>query len=274
MKIAIVTPYYKEADEILLHCRESVLEQTRPCEQFMVADGFPNPLVKKLGVHAMELPFAHNDAGNTPRVLAALSAFTLGYDAVAFLDADNWYYPDHLERMVALKERTGAAVCTASRSMHRPDGSYMFDDDKNDGVLHVDTNCLFLTREAMPLVARWSMIPPELRTMGDTVYWQSIRRSGLVHAHERRPSVAYRTTYENDFRRLGEALPEGGKTVEETGASIRWVRSLGPAQRRRMNREIGWPGNLVVRAERRLHDFLAARKSRASAERAGPVAAE
>ena len=171
-------------------------------------------------MHSIELPFAHNDGGNTPRVLASISAFTSGYEAVAFLDADNWYYPDHIERMVALRDRTGAAICSASRSMHRPDGSYMFDDVKNDGRAHVDTNCLFLTREAMPLLVRWSMIAPELRTILDTVYWQTVRVSGLSYAHDPKPSVAYRTTYENDFRRLGEPLPKGVKTLEDTGASI------------------------------------------------------
>ena len=143
--------------------------------------------------------------------------------------------------------------------MHRPDGSYMFDDVKNDGCAHVDTNCLFLTREAMPLLARWSMIAPELRTILDTVYWQTVRVSGLSYAHDPKPSVAYRTTYENDFRRLGEPLPNGVKTVEDTGASIRWFKSLRRTQRQRMSREIGWPGSLFVRAERRLHYFLAAR---------------
>ena len=125
MRVAVITPYYKEPNELLEQCRASVLDQTVACDQVFVADGFPNAVVG--GWHAKHfiLPNAHGDAGNMGRVIGSLSAFAQGYDAVAFLDADNWYRPDHIQRLLELHRRTGAAVCTSRRSMHRADGSYM-----------------------------------------------------------------------------------------------------------------------------------------------------
>jgi glycosyltransferase involved in cell wall biosynthesis len=137
MRIAVITPYCKEADQVLEQCHRSVLDQTITCDRFLIADGFPNPTVEGWRAKKFELPDAQGHGGNWPCVLGSISAFNQGYDAVAFLDADNWYPPDNLERLVDLHARTGAAVCTAGRTMHRLDGSYMFDDDKNNGRSHV-----------------------------------------------------------------------------------------------------------------------------------------
>lgn len=130
MRVAVITPYYKEPNELLEQCRASVLDQTVACDHVFVADGFPNAVVGRWRAKHFILPNAHGDAGNMARVIGSLSAFAQGYDAVAFLDADNWYRSDHIQRLLELHRRTGAAVCTSRRSMHRADGSYMFDDSK------------------------------------------------------------------------------------------------------------------------------------------------
>ena len=224
----------------------------------MVADGFPNGQVDDWRVRSLVLPYSHNDIGNTPRVIGSLSAFSAGYDAVSFLDADNWYQPDHIEEMVDLQKRTGAIVCTSNRSLHRPDGSYMFDDDKNDGVNHVDTNCFFLLRASMRIVARWAMMPRQLSPISDTIYLQTIKRANLAHAHahDAAPTVCYRTTWEFDFRRLGEPLPEGVKYLEMTTAPFQWFKALSSAERKRIRDELDWPLGLPARARRKLSLLL------------------
>jgi len=241
MRIAVITPYYKESDAILAQCHQSVLDQTAACDHILVADGFPKRSVTGWPVKHYVLPSAHGDGGNLARIIGSISAFNLDYDAVAFLDADNWYQPDHISRLVALQARTGAAVCTSNRSMHRLDGSYMFDDDKNDGRSHVDTSCFFFTRAALPVIAHWAQIPKELAAALDTVYWSSIRSSRLRCAHEPHPTVCYRTPYESDYRRMGEAMPEGGKNLALTDQPFRWFKSLLAEDRWRIWREFGWP---------------------------------
>src|SRR5262249_19239467 len=145
LRVAVITPYYREPTEVLRHCHESVLRQTFPCTHLMAADGHPREDVSRWAVEHIILPGPHHDCGNTARGLRALSAMNRGYDAVAFLDADNWYHPDHIESMVDLHRRTGAAVCTASRTIHRADGSLMCaGGEESDGESHVDTSCFFI----------------------------------------------------------------------------------------------------------------------------------
>ncbi len=255
MKIAVVTPYYKETDEVLTQCHQSVVDQIVRCDHYLVADGFPNPIVDTWDVKRIDLADAHADCGNTPRVLGSLSAFNSGYDAVAFLDADNWFRPDHIGRMAELHRRSGADVCVSNRSMWRPDGSYMFDDDKNDGRRHVDTSCLFMTRSIFSVLARWAAMPKQLGPVCDTVYWETIKEAGLSVAHDPTPTVCFRTTYESDFRRLGEPFPSGVKSVASTDAPFDWIASQPPAARRRIRRELGWPLSIRSRLSRRLGTF-------------------
>ena len=169
LRVAVVTPYCGEPLETLLHCHESVRGQSYPCTHFLVADGHPRAEVSGWAAEHVILPKAHKDVGNTPRAVGSLSAMNQGYDAVAYLDADNWYYPGHVEAMVNLCQRTGAAVCTAGRSIHRLDGSLMYvDAHESDGQKHVDTSCLFLTRAAFRVLPVWAMMPPQLAPAGDT----------------------------------------------------------------------------------------------------------
>lgn len=257
MKIAVITPYFKEEDDILAQCHRSVLDQTVPCDHLLVADGFPKTIVDTWQARHMILPQAHADIGNMPRILGSLSAFNLGYEAVAFLDADNWYHADHIERMVRLHQSTGAVICTSNRSMHRPDGSYMFDDDKNDGKKHVDTNCFFITRPAIPVLARWAAMPRQLSPISDTVYWETIKRARLPRAHHDSPTVCYRTTWESDFQRMAEPLPDGVKRPEMTNAPYRWIKALSMSERRRVRHELGWPPGLFTKVMRRLQAMKA-----------------
>ncbi len=166
MKVAVITPYYRESLAWLRQCHESVLAQTHPCRHFMVADGFANEAVAGWDLSHTVLPRAHADYGNTPRAVGALQAHTEGYDAVAFLDADNWFYPEHIAAMVRLHQETGAVVCTATRTLHRLDGSLMFVDRESDGDKHADTNCMFFTRALFKLLPLWVMMPIQMSTTG------------------------------------------------------------------------------------------------------------
>ncbi len=241
MRVAVITPYYKEPDALLEQCHASVLDQTFPCDHIFVADGFPKAAIGGWRAKHFTLANAHGDAGNMARVIGCLSAFAQGYDAIAFLDADNWYRTDHIQRLLELQRRTGADVCTSRRSMHRADGTYMFDDLKSDGRTHVDTNCLLLTRAALPIIARWAYMPRELYPVGDSVYWSSIRTSRLSRAHEPVATVCYRTTWEADYKRMGEPIPAGSKTLAFTDQPYHWFKSLPARDRWRIWQEFGFP---------------------------------
>jgi hypothetical protein len=240
MRVAVITPYYREPLDILRNCHQSVMNQTHPCTHFMVADGFPVAEVATWPVRHNTLSAAHDDVGNTPRAVGSLCAMNEGFEAIAFLDADNWYYPEHIETMVKLHERTGAAVCSTVYSIHRLDGSFMFVDPQSDGVNHVDTNCYFLTREAFRLLPQWAMMPPQMGAIGDKVMWSLVVDLKLPRAHNPTPTVAFRSRYELHYLQIGEKPPEGAKTSDNSfGKAARWWMEMSPEVRDEWKRRMG-----------------------------------
>jgi FkbM family methyltransferase len=218
MKIAIVTPYHREQDHILEVCLKSVADQSyKNCRHFLVADGFPNALVAKWEVSHIILPSAHGDTGNLARCIGAIYAVSEGFDGIAFLDADNWYTPDHIGRLVELHKRTGASVCTSGRTIHRLDGSFMYL-DKGDSNKFIDTSCLCIFRSAFDLLPLWGMMPPKFGEFGDRVMWQAILERGLSRSHSPNPTVGFRSQYAASYRGIGEKPPPNAKKNVSTRA--------------------------------------------------------
>jgi glycosyltransferase involved in cell wall biosynthesis len=232
LRVAVVTPYHGEAPEILKACRGSVRNQIYSCTHVLVADGLPRPRMQNAGTLHIVLPRAHHDNGNTARMIGAMSAVNQGFDAIAFLDADNWYEPDHIARMVALHRRTGAEVCTAGRMIVREDGSPMFVDWESNGVDFTDTSCLWLTGRALTLLPLWGMMPVAAGPIGDRVFWRAVLNQGLSLAHDPSPTVAFRTRYRFHYERAGETPPDGAKTVEMVQDCADWFASAGDAAAR------------------------------------------
>ncbi len=99
--ICVVTPYYREDRAILQRCLESVRRQAFAVDHLLVADGFPQDWLDAAPVRHIRLDRAHGDYGNAARGVAALLAIAEKYQAIAFLDADNWYADNHLETCFA-----------------------------------------------------------------------------------------------------------------------------------------------------------------------------
>jgi glycosyltransferase involved in cell wall biosynthesis len=214
LRVAVITPYYDEPLEVLRQAHESVMQQTHPCTHFLIADGHPNDHVRQWTAEHTVLARAHADNGNTPRAIGSICAASEGFDAIAYLDADNWFHPTHVARMVELHQRTGAPVCTATRSIHRHDGSLMYvDRDESDGKDMVDTSCLFLARGAFRALPLWAMIPRHLAPVCDRVFWKSLRTHGYATAHCDEATVAFRTRYAVHYANVGEVPPEGSKVI-------------------------------------------------------------
>jgi hypothetical protein len=233
MRVAVITPYYRELPEILQQCHASVAGQSHSCKHFLVADGHPDPQAGAWPVEHLVLSKPHGDSGNTPRAIGSLSAMNQGYDAIAYLDADNWYYRNHIEAMVEMHLRTGAWVCTGTRTIHRFDGSLMYADRyESDGKDMVDTSCLFITRAAFRVLPIWAMMPLELAPICDRIIWRAIQTRRYSCAHLPEPTVAFRTQYECHYQGLGEQPPPGTKSnAESTGKAFQWWNSLTAEQR-------------------------------------------
>jgi len=225
VRVAIVTPYCRESEDVWQTCINSVCAQTHPSQHVLVADGSPRSC--PAGAAAITLPAPHGDNGNTARAVGSIYAVANGFDAIAYLDADNWYAPSHVAAMVSLARTTGAEVCVAARTIHRQDGSLMFRDRlDSDGVRRADTSCLFLTRPAFSLVSLWATMPRELSPICDRLFWGAVCAAKLRCSTHDVPTVAFRTQYAAHYEAIGERAPAGSKTrANSTDPALEWLRA-------------------------------------------------
>lgn len=234
MKIAIVSPFYHEPLDQLAACIGSVARQeiadAHTLEHVIVSDGDDPRRVadatrlSRIPTQAfprvISLPVAHADWGDCARGIGALDAVARGFDAICFLDGDNWLEPAHVQTLIRLHERTGADVCTASRTICRVDGSPMFFDEENDGAAHVDANCFFVTRPAFHLLPFWAFIPMLAATYGDRVFWQIVKNTPTSLAHSEARTVNYRSRYAVHYRAIGETPPPDAKESAVPGPAV------------------------------------------------------
>jgi len=228
MKVAVVTPFHQTPEAWLEKCLASVAKQTVACTHFLVCDGDePPPAAIAAGIQVLRLPQAHHDFGGVARAIGSVSAIGQGFDAIAYLDSDNWYEPDHVELLCAVHERTGAVVCSCGRTLYDLDGQLLGPCPEVDGDKFVDTNCLFLTRRAFGLVAAWYLMPRLEVEVGDRFVWQAIRDAKVKRAHHGRATVNYRTRHRAHYLHFGKEPPAGVKQIVVPGAGAARLEPMG-----------------------------------------------
>lgn len=192
---------------MLARCIDSVAAQTVKCNHLMVADGvypFHPPRTRHIS-----LDRNHDDYGNTPRAIGALLGVAERYDGIAFLDADNWYEPDHIETCLAVS--AGADAVIAQRFFrHVETGEILKLPEEHD---HVDTNCWLFLPGAFRLLPRWVFFPKEAALIGDRLFWQAIK-GRLRLGHTEKQTVNYTCTYSVFYEALGLKVPDGVKPTQ------------------------------------------------------------
>jgi glycosyltransferase involved in cell wall biosynthesis len=210
-KIAVVTPYYKEDPALFLQCHRSVLDQTYPCTHIMVADGHPHPAIPTddRTLHLILPRGGTADVGNTPRFFGAALAEAYGFDAVTFLDADNWYEPDHVSSLMTAHAACGYPLIACKRNFYSDAGVRLdFTEAMENDNQHVDTNCWMIFKEAFDLIRYWR-VPKDFHWVGDRIFLQKAihDRYRIAFTHHR--TVNYRTRHADHFRQAGQPIPEG-----------------------------------------------------------------
>ena len=207
MKICVVTPYFRENLDWLIQAHESVKAQTIEAHHILVCDGVaPAAIPDFKGTHII-LGRNYRDYGNTPRLIGCYNAITSGADAIAFLDADNWYQPDHLEYLAGVAGAAQLDAVASARMLHRLDGSPMMKCPTVDGQSHIDTNCMMVFRPAFHHLIAWVLPSQERAAVTDQVLWGTIRDAGARIAFVDRPSVAYRTRHQVHYAQAREMHP-------------------------------------------------------------------
>jgi hypothetical protein len=193
------------------------------------------------------LPRGIADYGDTPRAIGSLYAAGLGFDAVTYLDADNWYHPRHIESLVQLAAQGPAAIVTSRREFrHLETGEFMAECLTSDGEQFCDTNCLLLTRAAFSLLANWALMEPDFHIIDDRVIWHHVLASGLPRTHTGLASLAYRTTHAGIYHDLKRPIPPGAKNVDMQLAIKKWLAQGRPTLQLRWayllrRRMLDWP---------------------------------
>jgi hypothetical protein len=242
-RVAVVTPYYKERRAWLERCIESVKVQDYEATHFMVADGFPQDWIDGAGVRHVRLDQSHADYGNTPRAIGGMLAVSEGFDAICFLDADNWYRPDHISSCLTLAQQADQPVdyVVACRDFVRDDGSVIpmpGSEDHTGG--HVDTNCYFLLRGAFHTIPRWSMMPKPLAIICDRVYRLTLEVGKLRSAKTRNVTVNYLCTWRGPYEAIGETPPDFAKPWIDPFNYLQWWKTLPETDRQHVDRLLGY----------------------------------
>jgi glycosyltransferase involved in cell wall biosynthesis len=214
-RVAVVTPYFKEQASVLRQCADSVSNQTFPCTHFAVADGFPSEVFEQAqgDVRHIRLPRANGDNGNTPRAVGTLVALAEGFDFIGYLDADNWYHPNHIESLLDLHELTNAVACCSKRTFHRPDGSSMDITDYGEDLhKYADTSAFLLHRSCTNALDIWGRMPKVLSPLCDRIFFLKLQFERYAMAFSEQRTLAFRTQYESHYRAANETPPPGVKT--------------------------------------------------------------
>lgn len=241
-RVAVVTPYFKERREWLERCLESVRAQDYPATHYMVADGFPQDWLDGTGVRHVRLDRAHADFGNTPRALGGMLAVSEGFDAICFLDADNWYAPEHVSTCLNVVANSVDEVdyVVARRHFVRDNGSVIPQRNSEDDTAgHVDTNCYFLLRGAFHTIPRWSLMPKPLAIICDRIYRVILEHEKLRRARCGTVTVNYLCTWRGPYEAIGEMPPEFAKSWVDPTDYLKWWRSLADNERAVVDKLIG-----------------------------------
>ena len=227
MKVAVITPYHKEPLEMLKRAHDSVAAQTHPCIHYMVADGHARREIDEWEVRHIALPVEYRNNGNTPRSIGSLDAMGGGFDAIAYLDADNWFEPSHIERLLTLHKETGADMVSSGRVIHGIDGTVLLPEgEEGDGTETADTSTMLFTRPTFSVLPIWGTMPDELGPNCDRLIFKGAQALGCSHRHGPDLTVHFTSRYGPHYRAAGHEVPADATAMHAMKESDQFVRRL------------------------------------------------
>ena len=213
-KPAIITPYYKENIKLIKRCYESCKSQTYKASHFLVSDGFPNPEINNWDVNHIILSEAHNDYGNTPRGIGALSAINQGFNVILFLDADNWFENKHLESVLEMKiANLSFDIISTYRNLVLPSGEIVKSDKVDLEKKHIDTNCMIFFESSFFLLPFWTTMTKELSVIGDRIMFKRFKDNNLKIGFTEQKTVNYRTNFKVHYLKNEINPPKDSKEL-------------------------------------------------------------
>jgi hypothetical protein len=198
LKIAVITPYFKEPINILKECHLSVVSQKSDASitHFLIADGFHLDEINSWEARHISLPRSHDDNGNTPRGIGSIQAIKEGYDFITFLDADNWFHQNHLQSMLDKWIESKSPVICSLRTYHQLNGKQiLFEEPDENSLYHVDTSCFFLHKDSFDIIDIWLKMPNSLGPLCDRIFMSAIKWKNYSIGFSKKRTVAFRSQY-------------------------------------------------------------------------------
>jgi glycosyltransferase involved in cell wall biosynthesis len=217
MRVAVITACHVPYPHPYLDkCIQSVKDQTyTDIHHIIVNDGAPPYSIP--GIDVINLTKNHNDFGDSLRAMGAASAIGQGYDAIAWLDYDNWYEPNHIELLVNGLISRGASIACSARWLYTVSEEKMGQCYEVDGVNFVDANCYLIGRESFRLAWKWLTIPAHNHYRDDRYIWTEVKRmvaeEGTIAVYSHVPTLCYRTNYTIHYKMFGLTPPLNSKDV-------------------------------------------------------------
>jgi hypothetical protein len=242
MRIAVVTPYHKESEEVLARCMASVREQSVAADHILVADGHPQYWVEEYAnVAHLVLRKSAADYGDTPRSLGFVLGVRRDYDIIQFLDADNILYGGHFDLVLNGFAETAADLLIARRDLLRPDGSIIdWKNEEDDNFRHVDTSCFVFSRSAFPLGLKWSHIPREFGCIDDRIFFAVVQQTPLRVGILPSRTVGYTCMWPGVYKAIGEEPPPGAHEILDVYAEAKaWWDALDETRRQLVQSHLG-----------------------------------
>jgi glycosyltransferase involved in cell wall biosynthesis len=131
-EVAIITPtlWRPELEQAIA----SVAQQTYPCTHIVVCDGatsFAEYCLLRNRFPRVRFAYWPLKVGGGTwygnRIIAAAPFLTTA-PFIGFLNDDDWFRSDHVANLVTLIEKDGLDWAYSHRSIHQPDGTYVFED--------------------------------------------------------------------------------------------------------------------------------------------------
>jgi len=196
----------------------SVAEQAYAAKHILVADGKANQNLADYNIEHLTLSGPHRDYGNTPRCIGALSAINRGYNAICFLDADNWYEPNHIEEAIKMKiDNIEADVVASLRKIILPENIEAPVDPDEVTHNHVDTSCMTLFEGAFSILPLWATMTSELSSIGDRVIFSTMKYRKFNIEYTNKKTVNYSSRYKYHYQNAGLSAPPNAYELDLSG---------------------------------------------------------
>lgn len=250
LRVAVITPYFRESAEALRRCHASVLAQSYPCRHILVGDGVRQSALDGWDADHLSLPDPAADYGDTPRAAGGAHAAAQGYDAIAWLDADNTFRPHHVASLVARHAATRAAVVFSGRTLHLPDGRLLPSLDPADGRAHVDTSCMLFAGDIAAMAQVWLAYPRPLALIDDRLVGRILHARGLRFACTGALTTRYTVNFACVYQALGLPVPADARPDFDVGPAARYLDTLDAPAWAALESSLGAPVVAFLRALR------------------------